>query len=183
MTKGLSIDLRKRVVAYYEAHRSQGATYESTASRFAAGGATVNRWLRLKRETGSVAVKPPRHQSPLETLASDDGAARATGGFLHNALFRTRNGGQSGLSPARGRRGRGHCREPPAHPAHWHEPCAEGGWAPKYINIFFDVESKAQSPGAVSALRSSCRTRKARQSGLSPRRVIDDKIRGVVTCF
>ena len=68
MTKGLSIDLRKRVVAYYEAHRSEGATYVSTAARFAVGGATVNRWLRLKRETGSVAVKPRKkvQRSPID---------------------------------------------------------------------------------------------------------------------
>jgi transposase len=68
MTKGLSIDLRKRAVAYYEAHRGQGATYELAAARFAIGKATLNRWLRLKRETGSVAVKPrkPVQRSPID---------------------------------------------------------------------------------------------------------------------
>ena len=68
MTKGLSIDLRKRVVAYYVAHRSKGATYLSTAARFAVGEASVSRWLRLARETGSVAVKARKkvQRSPID---------------------------------------------------------------------------------------------------------------------
>jgi hypothetical protein len=38
-------------------------------------------------------------RGPQETLASDDGAGRATGGFLHNAPSRTWLAHQSGLSP------------------------------------------------------------------------------------
>ena len=64
----LSRDLRQRVVAYYEAHRASGATHVSTAARFAIGVATVNRWLRLKRETGDVAVRPRKvvQRSPID---------------------------------------------------------------------------------------------------------------------
>jgi transposase len=66
--KALSADLRKRVVAFYAEHRGGGATYESTAKHFAIGRATVDRWLRLKRETGDVAVRPPKvvQRSPLK---------------------------------------------------------------------------------------------------------------------
>jgi transposase len=56
--KALSTDLRKRVVEYYTAHRDEGTTYEATAKHFAIGRATVDRWLRLKRETGDIEVRP-----------------------------------------------------------------------------------------------------------------------------
>ena len=64
----LSTDLRQRVVAYYEAHKAGGATYESTARHFAIGDATVNRWLRLKRETGDVLVRARKavKRSPID---------------------------------------------------------------------------------------------------------------------
>lgn len=66
----LSTDLRKRVVAYYEAHRASGATYASTAKHFSIGHATVNRWLRLKRETGEVHVRPRKvvQRSPIDLV-------------------------------------------------------------------------------------------------------------------
>lgn len=66
--KGLSADLRKRVVAFYAEHRGEGATYGSTAKHFSIGRATVDRWLRLKRETGDVAVRPAKvvRRSPLK---------------------------------------------------------------------------------------------------------------------
>jgi transposase len=65
--KTLSADLRRRVVVFYAEHKGEGATYESTATHFAVGRATVDRWLRLKRETGDVAVRPRKVvvRSPL----------------------------------------------------------------------------------------------------------------------
>lgn len=55
------------MVEYYAAHQGEGATYESTAKHFAIGRATVDRWLRLKRETGDVEVRPRKvvERSPL----------------------------------------------------------------------------------------------------------------------
>ena len=57
----LSVDLRQRVVAHYE--KTEGATYEATAARYGVGEASVSRWLRLKRETGCVAVRPRKKTS------------------------------------------------------------------------------------------------------------------------
>src|SRR5262249_38266483 len=63
-------DLRKRIVAHYENEPS--ATYKSTAEHFSVGEATVNRILRVHRETGDVmpAPKPkkPRNKVDLEWL-------------------------------------------------------------------------------------------------------------------
>lgn len=53
--KPYSIDLRQRVVDAYE--RKEG-TREELAVRFEVGVASVNRWIRLHRTTGSVAAKP-----------------------------------------------------------------------------------------------------------------------------
>lgn len=53
--KPYSIDLRQRVVDAYE--RKEG-TREELAARFEVGVASVNRWIRLRRATGSVAAKP-----------------------------------------------------------------------------------------------------------------------------
>jgi transposase len=55
MGYGYSIDLRERVVTFYE---QGGATERDTAALFGVGEATVRRWRRLKRETGSLAAKP-----------------------------------------------------------------------------------------------------------------------------
>ena len=52
-TPPISRDLREAVVAYYSNHKK--ATYESTAAIFGIGPATVNRLLRLQRETGDIA--------------------------------------------------------------------------------------------------------------------------------
>src|SRR5579859_3018200 len=50
-----SRDLREKVVGAYD----PGAeSYDSLAERFDVGRATVNRWPRLKRETGSVQKRP-----------------------------------------------------------------------------------------------------------------------------
>jgi transposase len=56
-----SQDLRERVIA---AHAEGGTTYDGLAVRFRIGRATVNRWLRRHRETGSVAPKPHRSGNP-----------------------------------------------------------------------------------------------------------------------
>jgi transposase len=63
----LSLDLRTRAVAFYEEQRPNGATYESVAGQFKVGEASVDRWLRLKRETGSVADRPRKvvQRSPI----------------------------------------------------------------------------------------------------------------------
>ena len=52
-----SVDLRERVVAAFDVG---GMTDEDAAELFQIGEATVHRWKRLKRETGSVVPKPPR---------------------------------------------------------------------------------------------------------------------------
>jgi transposase len=53
--KTASIDLRKRVItAYLEGD----TTYAKVAERFCIGEASVSRWLRLYRETGSVSPQP-----------------------------------------------------------------------------------------------------------------------------
>jgi transposase len=54
---GVLADLRERVIAAFDL----GATTdEEAAELFQIGEATVNRWKRLKRETGSVVPKPPQ---------------------------------------------------------------------------------------------------------------------------
>jgi transposase len=63
-----SIDLRERVVAAYA---EGGESYESVAARFRVGRATVDRWLRRHRETGSVAPLP--HRSGNRAKVDDRG--------------------------------------------------------------------------------------------------------------
>lgn len=53
MPNGYSNDLRERVVSYYDAHH----TREETCSRFSISRATLKRWLKQRRETGSVALE------------------------------------------------------------------------------------------------------------------------------
>ncbi len=60
--KTWSIDLRRRVVAAYESGLT--GTYAATAKMFGVGEATVNRWLRRKRETGDVLPKPRKGNNP-----------------------------------------------------------------------------------------------------------------------
>ncbi len=52
-----SVDLRERVVAAFDAG---DMTDEEVAELFRVGEATVHRWKRLKRETGSLVPRPPR---------------------------------------------------------------------------------------------------------------------------
>lgn len=61
MAAALSVDLRERVVA---ACVEEGLTYEEAASQFGVGYATVNRWLRLQRETQQLAPKPLPGRTP-----------------------------------------------------------------------------------------------------------------------
>ena len=69
-TPPISLDLRAAVVSYYTKH--DGATYESTAAIFGIGPATVNRLLRLFRETGGIAPierpKKPKNKIDLTWL-------------------------------------------------------------------------------------------------------------------
>ena len=55
MTTALSTDLRRRVV---DAYRDGDETYVEIAKRFDVGEASVDRWLRLSRETGDVLPLP-----------------------------------------------------------------------------------------------------------------------------
>ena len=69
-TPWISRDLRERIVAHYES--SPAATYKSTGERFSVGEATVNRILRVVRETGDVMPAPrpkkPKNKVDLEWL-------------------------------------------------------------------------------------------------------------------
>lgn len=53
--KALSVDLRQRIVDAY--HDGEG-TQAALADRFRVGKASVERLVRLKRETGALAAKP-----------------------------------------------------------------------------------------------------------------------------
>jgi len=52
-----SLDLRERVVGAFDAG---DMTDEQVAELFQVGEATVHRWKRLRRETGSLVPKPPQ---------------------------------------------------------------------------------------------------------------------------
>jgi transposase len=54
MVASISLDLRRRVV---EAYKRGGMTYAEVAEQFSIGHASVSRWLRLDRETGSVLAR------------------------------------------------------------------------------------------------------------------------------
>ena len=58
----LSLDLRRRIADAYLSGRT--STYETTATMFEVGSATVNRILRRKRETGDVLPKPKGGNNP-----------------------------------------------------------------------------------------------------------------------
>lgn len=61
MGKALSVDLRERVVAAYK--RGEG-TQVQIAALFGIGEASVRRWVRRDRETGSVAPKTGFKRGP-----------------------------------------------------------------------------------------------------------------------
>jgi len=60
--KTKSLDLRRQVVAAYESGLS--GTYAQTAVLFGVGRATVNRWLRRKRQSGDVKPLPRPGNNP-----------------------------------------------------------------------------------------------------------------------
>lgn len=61
MAPPISVEVRKRVVA---AHREGKGTYAELADVFQVGEASVSRWLRLERETGSLQPKPKPGRAP-----------------------------------------------------------------------------------------------------------------------
>ena len=64
-TPWISRDLRTRIVSHYE--EAAFATYKSTAEHFSVGEATVNRILRVHRETGDV-MPPLRPKKPKNKI-------------------------------------------------------------------------------------------------------------------
>lgn len=65
---GLSLDLRHRAVSAYEA--SEG-TLDVIAKQFKVGTATLKRWLRRFRETGSIAARPHGGGTPPQIPSSE----------------------------------------------------------------------------------------------------------------
>jgi transposase len=66
MSYGYSNDLRERVFAYYDDNHGQ----ENTCEVFQISRATLNNWLRLRRETGSIEL-------PVRPLARNSKIKRA----------------------------------------------------------------------------------------------------------
>ena len=62
--KAYSEDLRERVVGAVE----RGERREDVASRFEVSVPTIERWLRLKRETGGLARRPVPGPSAVKTV-------------------------------------------------------------------------------------------------------------------
>lgn len=65
------MDLRERVVATYE---RGDRTIPEVAREFKVGEATLNRWLRLRRETGFLAPRPHRGGTPAKITEDHLGA-------------------------------------------------------------------------------------------------------------
>ena len=65
--KALSLDLRLRIVSAYEQGEGSQA---ALARRFGVGKATVERLMRLKRQTGSVEPRP--HGGGQHTIVKED---------------------------------------------------------------------------------------------------------------
>jgi transposase len=63
-----SVDLRERVVSAFDIG---DMTDEEAATLFQVGEATVHRWKRLKRETGSLVPRPPRGGGMLPRVAAE----------------------------------------------------------------------------------------------------------------
>ena len=61
MASSYSVDLRERVVAAF----CSGLSRAETAVRFRVSESSVQRWARLKRQTGGVAPKPMGGKRPL----------------------------------------------------------------------------------------------------------------------
>lgn len=69
MPSAASRDLRLRVVAAY---RAGEGTYEELAARFSVGMASVNRWLRRMRESGTVEPRPHGGGQQLRIQGEDE---------------------------------------------------------------------------------------------------------------
>src|SRR5579863_3879763 len=61
MPKPISVEVRERVVS---AHRQGKGTYAELAELFQVGEASVSRWLRLERESGTLTPRPPPGKTP-----------------------------------------------------------------------------------------------------------------------
>lgn len=64
MSYGYSNDLRQRVIAYYD----EGHTQENTCGVFQISRATLNNWIHLRRESGSIElpVRPKQRQRKIK---------------------------------------------------------------------------------------------------------------------
>lgn len=71
MAEPYPIELRKRVVAAYEAGEG---SYEEIALRYAVGPASVNRWVRLNRRRGDISPRPKAGGTP-SAITDEDVAA------------------------------------------------------------------------------------------------------------
>jgi transposase len=72
MGRSYSLDLRERVVA---AFKDGDKTDEEVAELFQVGEATVHRWKRLLRETGSLVPRPPRGGGMPRRVSAEHEAA------------------------------------------------------------------------------------------------------------
>ena len=70
----ISADLRQRAVEAYE--RGEGSI-EAVASRFSVGSSSLDRWLRLKRTTGSVERAPRSGGNPRRITPNGEALLRA----------------------------------------------------------------------------------------------------------
>ena len=70
----ISADLRRRAVEAYE--RGEGSI-PAVASRFAVGVSSLNRWLRRRRETGSVERAPRSGGNPRRVTPEGEALLRA----------------------------------------------------------------------------------------------------------
>jgi transposase len=69
----ISTDLRRRAV---EAYERGGGSLPAVAARFAVGEASLGRWLRRKRETGSVEREPRSGGNPRRISADGEAMLR-----------------------------------------------------------------------------------------------------------
>ena len=67
MPKRYSNDLRERVLSYYDANHKQ----EETSERFEISRATLNLWLKLRRDTGSAYYEPSTKVSRKRKLDAE----------------------------------------------------------------------------------------------------------------
>lgn len=102
MPAPLSLDLRCRIV---QAYLAKEGSYDELSVRFSVGRATVSRYLRRQRETGSVAAKPT---GGSESILSDEDVESThlivydrpdiTIAALHEKFVA--DGGSEGVSPS-----------------------------------------------------------------------------------